>query len=136
MAVVVALAGGAGLAAAALMPWYAVNIGPPFSASTVSGWDATVFARIAMILGVVIAMAAAARLLGDRGILRLERPVRLGLAWVVMAGAVVALAMVAFRLIILPDPADLLSRQIGLYAAAAAGMLAVLGGIGMLAAEE
>src|SRR5699024_10787424 len=42
------VAAGVVLGVAVFLPWYAVNIAPPFSATTASGWDATVFARLAM----------------------------------------------------------------------------------------
>jgi hypothetical protein len=113
-----------------------VNIAPPFEADTLSGWDATAFARVAMIMGVIIALAAAALLLTDRGVLQLEAPVRLALAWVVVVAAVVAVALVGFRLLVIPDPADLLSRQAGLYLAMAAAIVAALGGLGRLATHE
>jgi hypothetical protein len=124
------------LAGSVFLPWYAVNIAPPFEADTLSGWDATAFARVAMIMGVIIALAAAALLLTDRGVLQLEAPVRLALAWVVVVAAVVAVALVGFRLLVMPDPADLLSRQAGLYLAMAAAIVAVLGGLGRLATHE
>lgn len=128
-------AAGAGLVGAVFLPWYAVNIAPPFQATTASGWDATVFARLAMMLGVVVLLCSAARVLGEVGIFRLERSARVGLGWAVMVAAVLALVLVAFRLVVLPDPADLLSRQLGLYAAVAAGVVAVISGIGQLAGE-
>ena len=132
----VGVVAGAGVVVAVFLPWYAVNIGPPFSASTVSGWDATAFAKIAMALGVLVALASAAQVLSAVGTLRLERPVRAALTWAVVVAAVGALALSAFRLLVLPDPADLLSRQIGLYLAVGAAALAVLAGIGQLARDE
>lgn len=135
MPLVAGVVSGAGLAAAAFLPWYAVNIAPPFSAGSVNGWDATVFARLATVLGVVVLLASAARVLGSAGVFRLERSVRVGLGWAALVAAVVALALVGFRLVVLPDPADLLSRQVGLYAAAVAAVAAVLSAIGQLAGE-
>lgn len=124
------------LAGSVFLPWYSVNIAPPFEADTLSGWDATAFARVAMVLGVIIALAAAALLLADRGMVRLEAPVRLALAWVIVVAAVAAAALVGFRLVVLPDPAELLSRHVGLYLAMAAAVVAGLGGLGRLATHD
>lgn len=124
------------LAGSVFLPWYSVNIAPPFEAGTLSGWDATAFARIAMVLGVVIALAAAALLLSDRGLVQLDAPVRLALAWVVVVAAVAAAALVGFRLVVLPDPAELLSRNVGLYLAMAAAVVAALGGLGRIATHD
>ena len=43
------------------------------------------------------------------------------------------LVVVGYRLLVLPEPADLLSRQIGIYLATAAALLGVVSGLGLLA---
>jgi hypothetical protein len=131
-----AFVGGLALAGSVFLPWYSVNIAPPFEAGTLSGWDATAFARVAMVLGVIIALAAGALLLADRAMVRLDAPVRLALAWAIVVAAVVAAALVGFRLVVLPDPAELLSRHVGLYVAMAAAVVAALGGLGRLATHD
>ena len=61
---------------------------------------------------------------------------RTALAFAVAAVAVIGAALVAFRLVVLPEPAALLSRQIGLYAAALAAAGCVMAGVGQAAARE
>lgn len=130
------LAAGAVLVASVFLPWYALNIAPPFSAGTASGWSATVFAKIAMALGVVTALASAAQLADEHGFIALEHTQRIALAWAAMAAALPAAGLVAFRLVVLPDPADLLSRQIGIYVAMAAAVAAVLAALGQIATQD
>jgi hypothetical protein len=124
------------LAVAVFLPWYATNLGPPFSATSASGWDSTNLARVAMVMGVVLFAAAAANLLDERGIIVLDPLSSDALAWVVVGAATIALAAVGFRLLVLPDPAEFLSRQIGLYLAAAAAIAGILSGLGQVAARD
>lgn len=130
------LAAGAVLAISVFLPWYALNIAPPFSAGSASGWEWTVFARAAMALGVIVALASAAQLLDARGVLALRRTHRVALAWTAVVSAAVATALVGFRLVVMPDPAELLSRQIGIYLAMAAAVVAVLAALGQIATQD
>ena len=118
------------------LPWYATNLGPPFSATSASGWEATTIARLALAAGLVVTVASAALVLDDRGALRLARRHGDALARVVVAAGVVAAILVGFRLIVLPDPAEFLSRQIGLYLAFAAAIGAVLSGLAQVATRD
>ncbi len=130
------LGAGVVLAVAVFLPWYALNIAPPFSAGSASGWRWTVFAQIAMGLGVITAGASAAQVLDARGVLSLQRSQRVALAWTAMVCAVIAAVLVGFRLVVMPDPADLLSRQIGIYLAMAAAVVAVLAALGQIATQD
>lgn len=121
---------------AAFLPWYATNLGEPFSPASVSGWDSTNFARAAVIAGAVAAVAAGALALEERGSLVLEPQTAETLAWVVVGAFAVALALVGYRLLFMPEPAELLSRQIGIYVATAAAVLGVLSGLGLLATRR
>lgn len=127
---------GALLMGAVFLPWYAVNIAPPFSADTVSGWNATGFAKAALALAAVVVVASLVLLLDGRGVLQLERTQRMAVAWTSVVAAVAAAVMVGIRLVILPYPADLLSRQIGLYVATVAAMGAVLAALGQIATQD
>jgi len=118
------------------LPWYATNLGPPFSATSASGWEATTVARLALAAGLVVTVASAALVLDERGALRLTRGNGAALARVVVAAGVVAALLVGFRLIVLPDPAEFLSRQIGLYLAFAATIGAVLSGLAQVATRD
>jgi hypothetical protein len=121
------------LVVSVFMPWYATNLGPPFSATSASGWDSTNLARVAAVMGLVLFGAAATALLDERGVIALQRRQGDALGWIVMGAAAIALLVVTYRLIWMPDPADLLSRQIGLYLAFAASVGGVLSGLGQVA---
>lgn len=129
-------AGGALLVVATFLPWYAVNISPPFEPGSLRGWDATNFARVALVLGVVAAAAALIQLLGARGTVAVDARVAAALAWIGGAAAIVAAGLVAFRLLAMPDPAELLSRQAGLYLACAAAVVAAVGALSSLATHR
>jgi hypothetical protein len=124
------------VAIAVFLPWYTTNLGEPFSPASVSGWDSTNFARAAVIAAAVATVAAGALALEERGSLVLEQQPGETLPWVVVGAFALALALVGYRLLVLPEPADLLSRQIGLYLATAAAVIGVLSGLGLLATRR
>jgi hypothetical protein len=130
---IVGVLAGLVLVVAVFMPWYATNLGPPFSATSASGWDSTNLARVAAVMGVVLFAAAAAALLDERGLIALQRRQGDALGWIVMGAAAIALVLVGYRLVVMPDPAELLSRQIGLYLAVAAAVGGILSGLGQVA---
>jgi hypothetical protein len=121
---------------AVFLPWYTTNLGEPFSPASMSGWDSTNFARGAVVAAAVAAIAAAALALEERGSLVLDPQTGETLAWVVLGAFAVALALVGYRLLVMPAPANLLSRQIGLYLATVAAVLGVLSGLGLLATRR
>lgn len=121
------------LVASVFMPWYATNLGPPFSATSASGWDATAFAKIALLGGLVLLGACVLALLDERDVVPLAPRHAEWLAWAAIAGAAIALLAIAFRTIWLPEPAEFLSRQVGLYLAGACALVGVLSGLGQVA---
>jgi hypothetical protein len=130
---IVGVLAGLGLVVAVFLPWYATNLGPPFSATSASGWDSTNLARVAGVMGVVLFAAAAAALLDERGVVALPRREGDALGWIVMGAAAVALVVVGYRLVFMPEPAEFLSRQIGIYLAVAAAVGGILSGLGQVA---
>jgi hypothetical protein len=118
---------------AVFLPWYTTNLGAPFSPASVSGWDSTDFARAAVFAAALAAIAAGALALEERGSLELEPQTGETLAWVVIGAFALALVLVGYRLLVMPAPADLLSRQIGIYLATAAAVIGVVSGLGLLA---
>jgi hypothetical protein len=127
---------GVGVVVGVLLPWYATNLGPPFSATSASGWEATAIARVALVLGVVVAAAAIATLLDDRDALALSPRQADALAWTMVVASALAAALVGYRFLVMPEPAEFLSRQFGLYLAAAASVGGVLSGLGAVATRE
>ncbi len=119
-----------------LLPWYATNLGPPFSATSASGWEATSLARAALVVGVVLAVASAATVLDERGHLALSERQADALAWVMVGASALAAGLVGYRFLVMPEPAEFLSRQFGLYLAAAASIGGVLAGLGAVALRE
>ena len=127
---------GVALVVGVLLPWYATNLGPPFSATSVSGWEATAIARVALAAGVVLAAAAVATVLDERGALTLSPRQADALAWAMVVAAALGAALVGYRFLVMPEPAEFLSRQFGLYLAAAASVGGVLSGLGVVATRD
>ena len=124
----------AAVAASPFLPWFATDIGPPFAASSSSGWEATGIARIVLVLGVLVFAANAALVLDALERIALEDRTALVLAWAATVLACVAVLLVAYRLVVLPEPAEFLSRDIGLYVAVVAAVAsAALSAAGILA---
>lgn len=124
---------GVALVVGVLLPWYTTNLGPPFSATSASGWEATNLARVALVLGVVLTAAAGLTVLDARGALLLPSHQLDALAWIAVVAAAAAALVVGYRLLVMPEPAEFLSRQIGLYLAAAASVGGILAGLGTVA---
>lgn len=132
----VGVVSGLALVIAAFLPWYTTNLGPPFSPSSAAGWEATNIAKLAVVMGLLVALAAAAVLLDERGALQLDARIGEGLAWLVVVAAVIAAVAVGYRLLVMPEPAQFLSRQIGLYLAAVAAVGGILSGLGLIATRD
>lgn len=110
---------------AAFLPWYEPDIAPMFSPDSASGWDATLAAKL-LVVGAVVALVASALVALDaRRTVRLDPSGVGALAAVAVAAMAAAAAAAAFRTIRLPEPAEFLSRQIGLYIALAAAVVGV-----------
>lgn len=127
---------GVAIVVGVLLPWYATNLGPPFSATSASGWEATGIARVALVMGVVLALASAATVLDERGALTLSQRAADALAWTMVGSAALAVGLVGYRFLVLPEPAEFLSRQFGLYLAAGAAVGGLLAGLGAVATRE
>ncbi len=127
---------GVGLVVSVFLPWYATNLAPPFSATSASGWDATNIARVVLLAGVVLAAASVVLLLDEQGALRVDRSVTDALVWVVLVSAILAAIAVGFRLVVMPDPAEFLSRQIGIFIAAACAVGGILAGLAAIATRD
>jgi hypothetical protein len=121
---------------AAFLPWYATNLGPPFSPESVAGWEASNLAKASVVMGALVAVASAAAALEARDGLRLGPTVGDAIAWVVIGASVIAAVLVGYRLVVLPDPAQFLSRQIGLYLAAAGAIGGILSGLALIATRD
>lgn len=129
-----ACAAAALLVASPFLPWFATDIGPPFAAASSSGWEATDVARIVLFLGVLVLAANAALVLDALERVVLEDRTALVLAWSATGLACGAVLLIAYRLVVLPEPAEFLSRDFGLYVAAAAAVAsAALSAAGILA---
>ena len=127
---------GVALIIAVFLPWYATNLGPPFSATSASGWHATDIARIALVAGVLLTAASALLALEEQGSVRLDPSVGNALAWAVLVVAMLAAVAVGYRLLVMPDPAQFLSRQIGIYIAALATVGGILSGLAAIATRD
>ena len=120
------------LAISVFLPWYTADVAPPFSPESSSGWDSSVLARGAFGMGVLLLMAAVLILLDVRGTLPLDADVVRALSWICMVLALAATALVAWRLVRPPGPAEFLARDVGLYIAQAAAIVALVGSIAIV----
>ena len=125
---VVGLVSGVLLAIAVFLPWYATNLGAPASPGSASGWDATAVAKGALGLGVVWALASALLLADHFDAYRIDSRTAESLGWLVAGASLVAAALVAFRLFQPPEPADFLTRDVGLFISLVAAALGVAAG--------
>ncbi len=132
----VGLISGIVIVVAAFLPWYATNLGPPFSPTSVAGWEASDLAKASVVMGAIVAVASAVAALDARGGLRLDASAGDAVAWVVVSASVIAAVLVGYRLLVLPEPAEFLSRQIGLYLAAAGTVGGILSGLALIATRE
>ena len=120
-----------GIASAALMivavflPWFASNLGEPTSPGSVSGWSSTAIAKGVLGLAVLWMLASALLLADEFDMYRVDARTAEALGWFVTGCAVLAGALVLFRLLRPPEPADFLSRDFGLFV----GIVAAVGGI-------
>jgi len=120
------------LAISVFLPWYTADVAPPFSPESSSGWDSSMLARGAFGMGVLLLMAALLILLDVRGTLPLDADVVRALSWICMVLALAATALVAWRLVRPPGPAEFLARDVGLYIAQAAAIVALVGSIAIV----
>lgn len=127
---------GVGLVVSVFLPWYATNLGPPFSATSASGWESTNIARVALVAGIILAGASVVLLLEEQGALSIDRAVGDALVWVVLVVAILAAVAVGFRLVVMPEPAEFLSRQVGIFVAAAAAVGGILAGLAAIATRD
>lgn len=126
---VVAVAG-AILAISVFLPWYTADVAAPFAPESSSGWESTTMARIVFAIGVVLAMSAVLVLLDMRGALPLDAEVVRALSWLCLGLALAATALVAWRLVRPPAPAEFLARDVGLFIAQGAAVVALVAALG------
>jgi hypothetical protein len=123
------------LAVAVFLPWYSLNLGAPFTTGSASGWQWTGVAQAAFALALVALGAATALVLEANSVLRLDGELARALGWMLPGACGLALALVAYRVLVPPDPADLLSRAFGLYVALAAALAGLVAGVSELSAR-
>ena len=87
-------------------------------------------------MGLLVTAAAAVVVLDERRVISLQRRHGDALAWVVVGAATIGLVAIGYRLLVMPEPAEFLSRQFGLYLAAAACVGGILSGLGQVAIRD
>ena len=120
------------LAISVFLPWYTADVAPPFSPESSSGWDSTVLGRAAFAFGVLLLIASVLVVLDLRGTFPLDGEVVRALNWLCLALAVGATALVTWRLIRPPGPAEFLARDVGIYIAMGAAIVALVASIGVV----
>lgn len=126
---------GAGMIVSVFLDWYRADIGATFTASSVSGWDATAAAKALFALGVVTGLASLLVAADLRDLIAIDPVLAVALSWLVLAASLAGTCLVAVRLLWLPEPSEFLSRQIGLWAGVGASAVGALAGAGALAAR-
>jgi hypothetical protein len=117
------------LAVSVFAPWYRPELGEVFTPETASGWDATVVARIVLVLALALTASCGALVLADRGSIRLSLDASDLAVWVALGSAILAAVLVLFRMLVVPEPSELLSRDWGLFlalAASAGGLISAI----------
>lgn len=112
------------------LPWYTADVAPPFAPEASSGWDASMLARAAFATGVLCLIASGLLWLDVRGYIPLDTDLARAFAWGCLALSVAATALVAWRLVRPPGPAEFLARDVGLFIAQAAAIVALVASIG------
>lgn len=111
--------------AAAFLPWYAPDLAPPLTPDSVSGWAATLAAKI-LVLGAAVAALCGLALIADtRDLVTLDGAGANAIAVAAAVAAGVGVAAVAYRTVRIPEPAAILAREPGLYLALAMAALAL-----------
>lgn len=118
------------LAISVFLPWYTADVSPPFVPESSSGWDASVLARAAFAAAVITLIASGLMWLDVRGFVPLDAGLVRGFAWTCLVLMLLATALVAWRLIRPPGPAEFLARDVGLFIAQASAIVALVASIG------
>ena len=118
------------LAISVFLPWYTADVAPPFAPEASSGWDASMLARVAFAMAVIVLIAATLAWLDVRGFLPLDADIVRAFAWTCLVLSLAAAALVAWRLVRPPGPAEFLARDVGLFIAQAAAIVALVASIG------
>ena len=126
---VAGLVSGALILISVFLPWYAANLGPPASSGTASGWDATAIAKGVLGLGVIWLLMSGLLLADHLDAYRVDSRTAEALGWLIAGCALLAGALVAYRLLRPPEPADFLSRDFGLFLALVAAAIGVSAGL-------
>jgi hypothetical protein len=126
-----AVASGLTLILAVFAPWYRADLGGVFTPDTTSGWDATIIARIVLVLAIVITLAGAALAADQRGALEVKLDTADRLAWIVLGAATLAVALVLYRLALPPEPREFFTRDWGIFLALIASAGAAVSGATM-----
>lgn len=120
------------LAVSVFLPWYTADVAPPFAPEASSGWDASVMARAAFGMAVISLIASGLMWLDVRGFLPLDADIVRAFAWTCLVLTLLAAALVAWRLVRPPGPAEFLARDVGLFIAQAAAIVALVASIAIV----
>lgn len=120
------------LAVSVFLPWYTADVAPPFAPEASSGWDASLLARAAFAMAVISLIASGLMWLDARGFLPLDADIVRAFAWTCLVLTLLATALVAWRLVRPPGPAEFLARDVGLFIAQAAAIVALVASIAVV----
>jgi hypothetical protein len=110
---------------AAFAPWYTTQVSEIFSQGSVSGWNATLAAKIAFFVAVLSTLSSLAIVADARDLITLSDELVRGLVIGCAAACAVAVAAVAYRTVRIPEPTEFLTRDLGIFVALAASLIAL-----------
>jgi hypothetical protein len=110
---------------AAFAPWYTTQVAEIFAQGSVSGWNATLAAKIAVFAAVIATFGALAIAADTRALIALSPELARGIVIACAVGCLAAAASVVFRALWIPEPSEFLTRDLGLFVALAASLIAL-----------
>ena len=109
---------------AAFAPWYTTQVAEVFSQGSVSGWNATLVAKIAVAAAAVALLGSLAITADARHLIDLAPELLRAIVIACAVGCTVAALAVAYRTMWIPEPTEFLTRDLGLFLALAASLVA------------
>ena len=109
---------------AAFAPWYTTQVAEVFSQGSVSGWNATLVAKIAVAAAAVALLGSLAITADARHLIDLAPELLRAIVIACAVGCAVAALAVAYRTMWIPEPTEFLTRDLGLFLALAASLVA------------
>jgi hypothetical protein len=110
---------------AVFAPWYTTQVGEAFVQGSASGWTATLVARIAAVAAAIAMLICVAIVADARDVVAVSEDLVRMLVIACTVCCATAATLVAYRTIFIPEPTEFLTRDLGLFVAMAASLVAL-----------